>query len=359
MIIRFATSFAAAVAATLCICAISPAQSYPPAWKPTATYAVGDQVQLNGNVYRCIHAVTTTDVPPNRYYEDWELNFVRSNTTLIIGPGQYWPTLKTAWSYIQNARVADGAYLHLYLSSANGKYDESFSTSFSLDHSSGAAISIMGDSISDTLAFPEGTNGLFVDAGHSFGGILQVTVSGSTSNNSSVGILAESSGNIGTVNDVFIEHFGTSVEAAQNGSVSVTNEGLLDFAVDAIRADFGGSVKFPSGGPYIYGANVLNSAGLHATNGGQIMGEGANISGCTWGAEATAGGIIDVRYSTISKCGTGCGAGLRGYIDCGSSTISSDGYYDVQVEDGGMISATDTSFASSNSDDTAGSYIVY
>lgn len=76
----------------------SPAQSYPPVWNNTAHYVAGDMVTDYGNVYRCISAVTTPYLDPSKTYQHWELNYVRSGTTITIGIGQPFPTLETAWA---------------------------------------------------------------------------------------------------------------------------------------------------------------------------------------------------------------------------------------------------------------------
>ena len=60
--------------------AAASAQSFPPAWSSSATYVVGDQAQLNGNVIRCTHANTG-----GFKYDQWELWEVRANTVLKIG----------------------------------------------------------------------------------------------------------------------------------------------------------------------------------------------------------------------------------------------------------------------------------
>jgi hypothetical protein len=43
------------------------AQSNPPAWTSTATYASGDQVQRNGNVFRATKAVPAGEDPTSAF----------------------------------------------------------------------------------------------------------------------------------------------------------------------------------------------------------------------------------------------------------------------------------------------------
>ncbi len=74
---------------------------------------MGDLVTDYGNIYRCEVTVSTPYLDPSKTYKNWELFYVRSSTTLPIGVGQTFPDLATAWTYAHNARVAQGAYLHL------------------------------------------------------------------------------------------------------------------------------------------------------------------------------------------------------------------------------------------------------
>jgi hypothetical protein len=59
----------------LALLSVARAQSYPPAWNSAAHYAIGDQVQAAGNVYRAIKAVSSA-VNPAADYTDWELSLV-------------------------------------------------------------------------------------------------------------------------------------------------------------------------------------------------------------------------------------------------------------------------------------------
>ncbi len=128
------------------------AQSNPPAWSSSAVYAVGDQVQTGGNVYRAITKISSpSGTSPAVDYTHWQLSQVLSNTTLLIGGGQTFPNLVTAWTYALYARVADGVYLHFYISTARGDFQEDFGGPFLLDHGSGARIAILGDNLKQCL----------------------------------------------------------------------------------------------------------------------------------------------------------------------------------------------------------------
>ena len=139
--------FKRAFALLTCLAAIGVAghasaqTQFPPAFNNQSTFQPGDLVTDYGNIYRCLVAVTKPYQDPSKYYKEWQLYYVRNNTTLSIGAGQTFPTLATAWTYIQNCHVADGAYLHLSISTTNGELVENFSAPFLLDQISGSAIS--------------------------------------------------------------------------------------------------------------------------------------------------------------------------------------------------------------------------
>lgn len=154
--------------AALSLCEAAQAQSYPPAWNNTSHYVPGDMVTDYGNVYRCLTAVTKPYLDPSKTYADWELSYVRNNTSVLIGMGEPFPNLFTAWNYVRNARVAGAAFLHLNIVTTGGNLNETFSAPLSLDHESGGQISIVGDNVNNIqLSFPNG-NALTIDSGHNF-----------------------------------------------------------------------------------------------------------------------------------------------------------------------------------------------
>src|ERR1700722_20896691 len=79
---------------------------FPPAYNNQAHYAVGDLVTDYGNLYRCQATVTKPYLDPSKTFANWELFYVRNNTTLAVGVGQTFPDVLTAWNYVKNARVA-------------------------------------------------------------------------------------------------------------------------------------------------------------------------------------------------------------------------------------------------------------
>src|SRR3984957_6448415 len=142
----FASFFIVLVTAFLGLTQAASAQTeFPPAYNNQAHYAVGDLVTDYGNLYRCELAVTKPYLDPSKTYKNWELFYVRNNTTIPIGAGQTFPTLAVAWKYVHNARVSQDAYLHLSIVTTNPDHAESFSAPLNLDMDNGGQVSLMGD----------------------------------------------------------------------------------------------------------------------------------------------------------------------------------------------------------------------
>jgi hypothetical protein len=344
-----------AVSATaILLPAIAQAQSYPPLWSSTSHYAIGDQVQLGGNVYRAITAIVNPGSNPSTSYSTWELNYVRSNTTLMIGTGQTFPTVVAAWNYAINARVADGAYLHFYISSANGQFNETFTSFLLLDHNSGPRMALLGDSgIADHLYFT-GNNGIVVDSGHSFNTISDMSIEGPSNQNPNVGVKVDSNASISAFTDINLGGFRTGILAAQGGTLSITNC-ALHAQTTVCLAESGGSIVFPGG---------FNSAGsgqafaLYATHGGNISAQNSNFSGFSEPVFAEDQGIVDVSNSTITGSSYGCDASSRGYILCYACQFSGNVPYDMYAERGGLIDANASTYVNEGTDNGSGSYIV-
>src|ERR1700722_15542065 len=165
----FASFFIVLVTAFLGLTQAAHAQTeFPPAYNNQAHYAVGDLVTDYGNIYRCEAAVTKPYLDPSKTYKNWEMFYVRNNTTIPIGPGQTFPDLLTAWTYVKNARVATSAYLHLSIVTTNGLLIESFSAPLNLDMVNGSQVSIIGDTITNVQLSFQNSDGLTIDSNHSF-----------------------------------------------------------------------------------------------------------------------------------------------------------------------------------------------
>jgi hypothetical protein len=317
--------------ATLLFAAFGTAQTYPPAWSTTATYVVGDQVQLFGNVIR---AVKPSAVKGKFVYANWELWDVRANTTVLIGVGQTFPTLAAAWTYVQNARVAEGVYLHLYISTAHGDLSEPFTQPFSLDHLSGIRVSILGDK-SNNIVLGGGTSftgdGLTIDGGHSFGTISNVQILGDSGNNG-IGVYGKSC--IANITGVFISGFSAGIDATQNSSVTVDSNVLIYAPASYSIAAYKNANIDINPGWFGYGGTSV----LYAASGGQINAEGCTITNIgAIGVNAQNGGSIYVQNSSITNCYIGINAYAHSYVYAEFCSFGNNSTYDVQAQETSTI----------------------
>jgi hypothetical protein len=321
---RFAALAATAISFFL-LSSLGDAQSYPPAWNSTATYAVGDQVQVGGNVYRAIKAVTSPGLSPLTFYAFWQLSLVQSSTTLMVGIGQTFPGLSDAWAYALNARVADGAYLHFYLSSANGDLDEVFTAPVLLDHGSGARMAILGDSAAHiTLNFS--SSGFIVDSGHSFNTISGVTLTNSNTGTTTDGLKIGAGSTVSAVANSTFVAFSNAIHAVQSGSVVVGSGIVLSsFRNAGLLAEYNASILCTSpitaSGP----GTFKPTYGIAALEGSQINAPGATLAQDNTGAYASMGAAINITGSTLSSCGTGAMADQSGIINMFNSTVVNNG----------------------------------
>jgi hypothetical protein len=325
-------------------------------WNATSHYAIGDQVQLGGNIYRAIAAITATN--PSTDYAHWELNYVRANTTLIIGVGQTFPTLTAAWTYAINARVADGSYLHFAISTSNGPYNQNFAAPFLLDHASGPRIAIIGDSLVNISLTFSSPNGLVIDSTHSLNTLANIRVIGTNLSAQTCGLKANSGATVSSISNVEVHGFQTGVQSTQGASISIDSLSTIETPSTTSSiccdAETGGSIVFPDGGTIAGGGA---GTGLYAAFGGQIKAEGSTIGYYTDGAEAVDGGLIDVGNSTISHCEYGCESSLRGYAKCPGSTFASN-TWDLEVIQGGLIYAGSATYGATFIDSGLGSVLV-
>ena len=192
--------------------AVSWAQSYPPVWNSSAHYVTGDQVQMGGNVFRCIYPVTRANLSPTKAYSFWELADVRVNTTLPIGSGEPFPTLTAAWNYALNATIAGSAHLTFDIVTSHGAYVQTLATAgFSLDHPFGAHISITSDSqVGNEFFVPTASKGFLIDSGHTIASISNLQIVGS--NDAANGISASGNATIGMISNCYVNGFVTWME---------------------------------------------------------------------------------------------------------------------------------------------------
>jgi hypothetical protein len=349
-----AFSLLAACACLLAIAGSARAQSYPPKWSSSATYAVGDQVQTGGNVYRAISAVPANAANPATNPTDWALDQVKSDTTLLIGQGQTFGTLQQAWSFISNARVGDGVYLHLYISTAKGNFDDTFTAPFLIDHQSGARIAIIGDNVNNIELDFESSNGIIIDTGHSFNTVSNLTIYSENGGNRD-GVKADFDATISALSGVVIEDFQNGVHVTQNASVSVFGATLVTGNyTNAFFAETAGSIVIPNGIALV--PTGLSTA-FEADDGGLIIAPNCNIIGGEDAAEASYGAFIDINTSHVTAA-LGATASTRGFVRC-SYCVFNTTSISLSVSGGGIIAADHATYSTSQSGGASdGSYIL-
>jgi hypothetical protein len=313
------------------------AQTYPPAWNSSATYAVGDQIQLNGNVLRNVRATG----PSTFKYSYWELWNVRANTNVMVGVGQTFSTLPAAWTYAKNARVSDGAYLHLYISTAKGNLDETFTAPFSLNQGSGALISIIGDNPLKINFTFNASNGFEVDTGRAFGSITGIELTGQ---NAYTGISATSLGVIGDISNTTVTGFGIGYYAFQGGSIHLENNVSVSTSGTGFAAGAAGAIVIADG-LNLNGLGPGSSTCFYTNHNGTIVAENCILGASTGyghGVWAENGGFIDVNGGNINDCTTACQADLGGRVSVRSGHLGTQhqsNTTDINVFDGGTVDA--------------------
>ncbi len=290
---------------------------FPPAYNNQAHYAVGDLVTDYGNIYRCEVAVTKPYIDPSVSYKNWELFYVRNNTTLVIGVQQAFPDLATAWTYARNSRVAPSVYLHLSISTADGLLNESFNSPLNLDSNSGSQVSIIGDSEANiTLTFPN-TSGFYLDTNHAFGSISHVSLVGTLGGGD--GIYAGTGASYADIDNASIKGFGINIYAGQCATIFLDqNITLASSGSQVCLADTGASIIFYEG-VTTTGTSAGGTEDLYANHGGRISAEYSNIQDVYTAAYASNGGYVDVSHSTFTNYHFGCFADFGGNItaeDC-------------------------------------------
>lgn len=307
---------------------------FPPAYNNQATFAPGDLVTDYGNIYRCNVAVTKPYLDPSKTYENWEMFYVRNNTTLTIGIGQTFPDLATAWNYVHNARIAEGAYLHLSIVTTQGDFSESLNNPISLDMDNGSQVSIIGDNASNIqLTFPN-TNGFNIDSGHSLGSISGLTLAGG---NTSYAISATTSGSIANVSDLNITGFNYQIYADQTSNLNFGMGITLTHCFNyGCFADNGATIVFPQGGLSVTGPAGAGAC-LLALRGGRITAEQSTMLFGYNGANASYAGFIDILGSTITNANVGVVAINNGTVEATSCVFTNSSFYDISADNGGVV----------------------
>jgi hypothetical protein len=306
--------------------ALSQAQSYPPVFSSAATYVAGDLVQYGGNWYRAVKALTAHGPYPSAGYGSWELNYIRSNTTLLIGAEQTFPNVQAAWDFALNTRIADGAYLHLSISTAHGDLVNSFQGPFSLDHAFGAKISIIGDNTSNIfLGGSTGFtgNGFNIDNGHNLAMLSGITLVGQGLSGLGAGVSASGNASINLVGvQIFNFYYGTY--AAQGGNMTIDKNSVIATSAGyAVYATQNANITLATG--FTCNADT-GYAILYASEGANIYAQVCTLDGNNTaniiGAYAEAGGSINVTDATISNCAVAVKAHNHGFVNAFSLFVS-------------------------------------
>ncbi len=329
------------------------AQSFPPVWKSTSTYAAGDIVNYGGNWYRAMKALSAGGPFPSYAYGSWELNYVRSNTTLTVGSGQAFGNLIYAWQFARNARIADAAYVHFSIVTTKADFAETFTAPFSLDHGSGALMSIIADNVLHTSLIFNHCGGFVIDTGHAFGTLSNLDIntnSGSTAN----GITA-TGGSISQIELCNVIDFEYGLVATQNGSLSIDGLSSVANSTDACMATFGGTIYCAGTS---FSGNGGSTTGLYAGYAGSISAPACTLTGFNIGAEAQHQGVINVEKANISSNNFGCFATGSSHIDAEFASVSEDSGFDLAAADGSTIDAKGVTSPTENANGSMdGSYI--
>ncbi len=342
------------------ITALGRAQSYPPAFSSTAEYAAGDLVQYGGNWYRAVKALPAHGPYPSNGFGSWELNFVRSNTTLVIGVGQQFPSLQDAWAFALEARIADGAFLHLSISTAHGVLLDTFTGSFSLDHGSGSKISIIGDSASNILLGGNGFpgNGLTLDSGHNIAMLSNVSIVGQGTSGDGAGLFVSTNASI-NCSGVEVINFDRGVTAISGANVSLDSSSTIySSTLYSVYASESAIVNLGYG--FSCSDDKVEKM-LYAATGANINAEGctfmgAGSSSASSGIAAEDGGSIDVSNGTVSGFYTGIRAEDHSFANASGVTLSGN-HTDLLVDYNGVINGSALVGPTESVDSGSGSYI--
>jgi len=296
--------------------ALGVAQSNPPVFSTTTSYQKGAEIQYAGNTFRALNAVSASSNLPTTDYNDWELYFVRADTTLMIGPSQTFPDIPTAWTYLLNATIADGAYVHMIVG-AGGADTENLSGPLILNHRNGANISIVNNFGLVELQFPTGSAGIVISNGHKFGGIFGQTGLYILGTSGTYGVQVNQNSTLSHCDELVINGFGEGMEAGSNSSIYSVNPGLEGDG-DGAEALYGGYISLTS---LDIGPGDLTGAGL-LTIGGQIAAVNSTIEGCATGAWAKDGGFIDVSGCTMTENNIGISSQYHSHVKAENAEIS-------------------------------------
>lgn len=366
----------------LSVVSVAAAQTNPPAYNGSASYATGDIVTWNGNYYRAI-AATRGNSPIT--YQYWELHEVHypvynpaspSATTynLGVGVGQPFPNLAIAWNFIKNAVIAQSSQVQLNIRTTNGALNENFTQPLNLDQPFGANISIVGDNSSNiNLEFVEPTvnsappiNGIVLDTGHSLKSLQNVTVSAVNDASDDYGLFVDTSASLNVAN-VTVDNFDVGAQVQHGGHLYCTSssnsQNSLTVASFGLAAIFAQDFAFISCRKIIVNGKltgtVTSTNGIVADNHSEIYAYGAQVSNLTNnGVWAQHNSTISAEDSMCTNAVTCYVASDRGYIDAATATASGWGNYGFYAAAGGTITANQGATGLAGTDSNTGAYVI-
>ena len=316
------------------------AQQDPPQWSAAANVVGGGLFRgSDGNYYRALKTAMNHD-PTTDNHVYWELYYVRVPTTLAVGIGKRFTSLKTAWAFAAAAHIVAPASVNIAISTTGGAYAESFASPFSLNQENGDMITITGDVANKiNLTFSSGIDGFQITNAHRLGGINGVTISGTSPGATGTGLMISDQSHLGA-SVLQINSFRNCVAVVRNSQLDCSHSSFSSFTGQAMDVEMSSNVQAQSvlvnGGStgldafYAYTGSVIDATSATAQNvtrygffagvGATIEADYATSTTCPFGFSATAHGTISAKGSTCT------GSTSYGYFAQGAAFIRTIGY---------------------------------
>ncbi|HEY3782599.1 MAG TPA: carbohydrate-binding protein [Fimbriimonadaceae bacterium] len=323
------------ISATMILACIVGAQNNPPTWSPSIDYKAGDTVNYLGITFQCTINETTTRYNPHQP-SGWSIYYVPSgNVPIPVGPGTACPHLINAWNYIKSARLAAGATITLELQHG---FNDSFSSSFSLDHPFGSQISITGDNSGQIASFTSQSPGFTLDSGHSFGGLGGLSIQGPTTGSGGTpAILVSQRSFLKGLSNVSFSNFDVGISADSSQIDNVSEISIKQFVTGGVASN-GNGARINIVAPIkVDGADTVSGTppqyAFLALNGGAIDCPKCIGNDCYYCFDAEETGTIHCQNSSSTSpattlYGANYWASDKGFIYAvsSSSTGSQSGY---------------------------------
>ena len=299
------------------------------------------------------------------------LDLIDTDTTWNIGSTGDYTDLEDAMAAARSVRIHPDATLTLQM--ANDIY--TVSDTINLNHPDGANIVIQGSASDPALVQLEfsGTNGFYMDSGHAFGGINDLTIRGDSTGSN--GIILWNNATL-SLSKIIVEDFavglhilnGSSVWILDDSTFQNNNTGLIASYNSIVFSDaspitakendvgvaigYGSAARFSSpsftdntshGLDASHNSTILSTSGTITNNGdtGAYVNWGtfANLNGTTFdnngqGVQAMHKGIAYAPWSTANgNDANGYVAGWNGSVYASNSTANNnglDGFHNIK-----------------------------